>query len=383
MNALRRLSDCVGAFIFRRNSITRLMRSGAVFWPSVFLFGAHFLRIFSASGTDAVAGVLQLFVESLLWLLAVFAVAEPALTMLARAAEDNPVAVYLAARRRAQARTACLFSLAVSHLLYSVVVLAIPPDSAWFVSLSTSAALVGYALLVRMIRVCWRFSGASAVTMSLAPLLAAMTAAMILPLPQVVPVAAALMLAALPVVAGDIRNRLVAEYRILRLSRGGAPSPEELGNLLDMVSRGGSERQARILLSRLPPPEKPDSRGDLRIRTLIAAGDYLEAVDAGLELLQAGNGSAKLHLVLAEANLLSDDPGNAAAHAQEASDLGAGPKALAILAVASFELGEREDGLAACRRILAFHRRGRGKESAEAARLARSLLRRYEFPPAE
>ena len=135
---------------------------------------------------------------------------------------------------------------------------------------------------------------------------------------------------------------------------------------------------AEEVLEKLRTAKSFRGRGVLEVELLMATGRYMEAVDAGLAAQQEEQGGAGLHLAMAEACLRVDDMENAAAHADEAQERGAGPQALLCFALASFALGEREVGLRTCKRILASHSSAGSSRARATVREARWLLRRFE-----
>ena len=394
---LRQTADSAGAAILRRASIRRLLEAHPLALPTAFLFAAAFLDLSLPSplpppthteAASVVAAVLTNLVTAValasFWLLTALAAAEPALALLMRAAEDDPLQLHLAEELRPAARCACLTALAAPQLLRCAAQAATAGLPTAFLALHFLAAALGYLMLVRMVVVVWRFPLFTSAVLASGPLLVASVAAMALSNPVTAAAAAALLLAMLFPATRDIRGRLAAAARVRRLLAGGEGSEEALRKAALAVAAGGSAALAEGVLERLRAAKPFRDREVLEVELLTAAGRYMEAVDAGLAALQdrpegrEWRGGAGIHLAMAEACLRVDDMENAAAHADEAQELGAGPQALLRFALASFALGEREAGLGACRRILASRGSAGGERSRAPAREARRLLRRFE-----
>ncbi len=392
---LRLLADSAGAVILRRASIRRLLEARPLALPTVFLFVAAFLDLSLPSPThpEPAGGIAAVLINlgmgaalAAFWLLTVLAVAEPTLTLLMRSAEDDLLRLHWAEELRPAARCACLTALAAPQLLRCAAMAAIAGFPTAFLAMHFLAAVLGYAMLVRMVVVVWRFPFFTSAVLASGPLIVASVAATALSNPITAAAAAAVMLSLLVPATRDIRGRLAAAARVRLLLAEGESSEEALRKAAEATAAGGSAALAEEVLERLRAAKPFQGRGVLEVELLTAAGRNMEAVDAGLAVLQEGQeragrewrGGAGVHLAMAEACLRVDDMENAAAHADEAQELGAGPQALLRFALASFALGEREAGLRACRRILAS-RGSTGPARVKAtAREARRLLRRFE-----
>lgn len=380
--AWRQLADIAGALFLRRAAISRLLDSGPLVLPIALLTVSMALRIPPAASSESLLfSILDSAFLACFWILVLLAVAEPVLSIFMRSTESDPLLFYWFTERRSAVRTACAVSFAVPLLISSLAALILPTGTVTDVLIPTLATMFGYSMLTRMIVVGWRFSFSASASLALAPLIIAMSLAMVLVVSPAAIVTAAVMFVAIPWAAGDLWRKVISSIRLRILLKEGLTSSKKLEEAVEAARmlRGG--KYTTELLAAMDNVES-ESRPDLKVPALVAAGMYFEAVDTGLSALEGmeGKRSAKLHLALSEACLRSDDLTNAAAHAHEASDLGGSPRALLYLALASLEMGEVEAGLAACRRIIAFHRRGRGKESTHAARWAKALLRRYEYP---
>jgi len=398
---LRLLADSAGAVILRRASIRRLLEARPLALPTAFLFAAAFLDLSLPSplhphpySHPEAAGVVAAVLTNLVlgaalgafWLLTALAAAEPVLALLMRAAEDDPLQLHWAEELRPAARCACLTALAAPQLLRCAAQAATAGVPTAFLALHFLAASLGYVMLVRMLVVVWRFPLFTSAVLASGPLIMASVAATALSNPITAAAAAAVLLALLFPATRDIRGRLATAARVRRLLAGGESSEEALRKAAQAVAAGGSAALAEDVLEKLRAAKPFRDRGVLEVELLTAAGRNMEAVDAGLAVLQeeqerAGRerrGGAGIHLAMAEACLRVDDMENAAAHADEAQELGAGPQALLRFALASFALGEREAGLRACRRILASRGSAGLARYRAPAREARRLLRRFE-----
>ena len=366
--ALRAFADFAGAALLRRRSIRTCLNNRNLIPPLIVLFAATCLQLaFALASPGSLVWFVLLpagtLLHSLFWLIAAATVLEPITTLLLGLAEDDPLLLYWAQERRPQTRAAFLIALPAGLMLRALL-------TPWLGLLGDLIAFVyGFLLLARTLAVGWRFNTMTALVLAAAPVLLILALAAALTEPVVAATTALIFIPLLWAATSDIRAQFRMDAAAEKLIAREKIAHEELTGLVRDVIR----LRAAGAAGRLVEAEGPPLATAQRIALLTAAGRHLEAVDLGSKAIEAGESSAALHLAMAEACLRTDDPEDAAAHAEEAYDLGGDPQALVLLAVASFGMGERESGTAACMRVLALEHGDRAAKLA--ARQAKSLLR--------
>ncbi len=377
-----RLADTAGLLLFHKRPIRRLLSSRALAIPAAILV---FAVILSTTLTNTSADLifyavllpaLALF-YSAFWIIASLSVLEPILTLMSRLAEDDPLMLHWAGERKPEARTACLSALAAVMLLRGILLAIVTVSPLPELIVDFFALPLGFALVARIINTGWRFSYANALVIATAPAVAA--GAMALALTEIFPTAAVaiLILALLWPATTDMRLRNALRRAVKDLLDREKIEPEEVGSAILRLACANDPQTAEDLIDRLDVDSLLAGRPLTRMMILASAGRHLDAAALGVQESESGDTSAELHLALAEACLRTDDPDDAAAHAEEAYELGGDLRALIVLAVACFGMGERDSGSSACRRIIALYRKDRKAGNKAIVREARLLLRNF------
>jgi len=368
--------------LFRRQPIRKLLSSRTLALPAVLLAFAIALNttLSYTSGDMLFYAVLLpalVLFFSTFWIVASLSLLEPTLTLMSNLAEDDPLMLHWAEERRPEARTACFSALAGVMLLRGIflaitMLSPLPALVADFIALP-----LGFVLAARIINAGWRFSFSNAVVLVTAPAMVA--GAMALALTEVFATLAValLILALLWPATADMRLRYSLRREVKNLLGREKIEPEELEDVIHRLKRANDPWTAEDLIEELDVDSLLAGRVLSRMTIFASAGRHLEAAALGAQELEAGNAGAELHLALAEASLRTDDPDDAAAHAEESYELGGDLRALIVLAVACFGMGERDSGASACRRIIALYRKEREAGNKAVVREARILLRNF------
>lgn len=312
------------------------------------------------------------------WIIAVLAIGEPLLSSLIAFSEEDPLLLLWPEEQRSAARCACLTALSIPLLLIAFLTKLPAPNLILVLTFSLVAILYGYSLLIRMLVVFWRFSFSASAVIAAGPAIVAIAMAVALAEPSIAFVTAVILIPILWLTTEDTRQRMMARMKVGSIATREELTAQDLEASSEIIRSAHSPRLAGILLDKIAGMEEEKGLQAIKVNLLLSAGKYIDAVDVGAAAIEAGQSGAELHLAMAEACLRSDDPENAAAHAQEAYELGAGPESLLLLAAAQFCLQEMESGISVCRRIIALGHTQKGKRNKRILRKAGFLLRHFE-----
>jgi hypothetical protein len=381
LNRLGRVAADAGAtLLFRRAGIRRLLRSRAVLPFAAILLPAELLNSafdsaapWSIEGCALVAALAVL--ATAFWLTAALALLSPSLSLALRLAEDDPLELHWSGERRPEVRTACLAAISATLLLRAVILILESIPGSVFPLADLLAVPFGVALLARIVSVGWRYRLATALTVILGPALIALALATALANPLI---AGAILLLMLPVLwksMADMHRRSSARRIVRELLAAEKKDAARFTKVADSIRGANDPETAELLLSEVEGFEGLPVES--KVRLLIAAGHYIDAAELGSAELEREETGAALHLAMADACLRTDDPEDAAGHAEEAYERGGALEALLLLAVACFGMGERDSGADACQRILALGAKRDGPERRAIVREARMLLRNF------
>jgi hypothetical protein len=375
-------ADAVGALLFRKAPTRRLLRA-RVFTPFVaIIFISELLNAAFAPGASwsflhwvlfAALAVLR----TLFWSAAVPALLSPTLSLTLRLAEDDPLMLHWGKEQRREVRTACVAALSATLLLRGVVLAVVSPFGTASLLADFTSVPMGFLLASRMISAGWRYRFTTSMVLATGPALVATALAVGLTNPVTAAAISLLMLAPLWFFTDDIRVRRAAGRAVRELVASDSMDSTKLEQVIHMLQEAGDPEDAILLLERMEADGEAQVTSELKIRLLTAGERQFEAAEVGSAVLEQGQASAELHIALADACLRTDDPEDAAAHAEEAYERGGSLEALLLLAVACFGMGERDSGTTACRRILALARKGSGREHRKMVGEAKILLRNF------
>jgi tetratricopeptide (TPR) repeat protein len=381
LNRLGRVAaDAGGTLLFRKAGSRRLLRSRAVLTFAAILLPAELTNTaFNSNASWSLeTGVLiaaLAVLRTAFWLTAALALLEPALSLALQLAEDDPLELHWSGERRPEVRTACLAALSATLLLRAIILVVESIPGSVFPLADLVAMPIGVALLARIVSAGWRYSFTTALTIILGPALIALALATALANPLIAGVVLLLMLPLMWISTGDMRRRASARRAVKELLAADRTDTARFASAAQSILGANDPETAALLLSKVASFEMLPAES--KVHLLIAAGRHLEAAEAGTAALERGETDAVLHLAMADACLRSDDPEDAAGHAEEAYERGGALEALLLLAVACFGMGERDSGADACRRILALGAKRDKRGSKAIVREARMLLRNF------